>query len=177
MLAYELFLKNKDYAGEFVKNVKPVKKVFVKNDKVSLDKKTLSEYGITTREEFKIFQELLSMPLNTSDNLFIPNKATGTNSPKPYVEIYGRLDNKKTKKSISLSVKDKSNTFSAILDLEAKSQTISSSGSLKLNLDRKNYSISGKNLFDEYVKSGVVDKNGNFSSALFKEICTSKDSL
>ena len=115
MLAYELFLKNKEYDGEFPKTVKPIKKIFVKNDQIVIDPKTLDDYGKNIISEYRLFQDLLSMPLNTSSFLNLPNKVTGSNSPKPYVELYGTFENKKTgpKISISISGRDK-NQFRAI---------------------------------------------------------------
>jgi hypothetical protein len=48
LLAYELYLKNKENTAEPVKRIVPIKKAFVKADNqvtVQLDTKTLEHYG------------------------------------------------------------------------------------------------------------------------------------
>ena len=41
---------------------------------------------------------------------------------------------------------------------------------IQLKLDKKNYFISGKSLYDQYVESGIISKDGYFSPNLFKDI-------
>lgn len=41
---------------------------------------------------------------------------------------------------------------------------------IQLKLDRKNYSISGKSLYDQYVESCIISKDGYFSPNLFRDI-------
>jgi hypothetical protein len=48
VLAYELYLRNKDSTANIVKQQKPIKKIFVNKGKVTLDKTTIDEYGSET---------------------------------------------------------------------------------------------------------------------------------
>jgi hypothetical protein len=40
LLAYELYLKNKESTGEVVKKTKPIKKIFVNKNNIKIDNKT-----------------------------------------------------------------------------------------------------------------------------------------
>jgi hypothetical protein len=67
MLAYELYLKNKDNAGRSVKSVKPIKKVYVYNDVIELDPSNSEHYDSEKQSKSILIQDLLSMPLNCAN--------------------------------------------------------------------------------------------------------------
>ena len=77
MLAYELYLNNKESKTPVVKAPKLLKKIYVNEDKVGVDSKALEEYGSNVRYDF--LQEWLSMPMNTADEdlLNLPYRGTG----------------------------------------------------------------------------------------------------
>lgn len=162
MLAYELFYNNKDSGTSDVKNQYPVKKVFYKNNKVTIDKKPIEEYGSSTTKNTKQLQDWLQMPLNTVDvkQLNLPDFRTGGNSANPYVEVYGSLKtNVSLNTVLTLSIGKKPNQITHTLDFVNEIQS-DSNGIVKLNLDRKNYYLNSNTLFSEYVKSGLIDKDG-----------------
>ncbi len=174
MLAYDLYLRNKDYKGEAVKRQKPIKKIFVNKNQLTLDPKLKEHYGGNDSQESKQLQNWLSMPLNTANAgiLNLPNKSTGSRSAAPYIQIYGVFEVTKTlepKLELSIST-PKGGTFVSKLNLTTSEDQITAKGRITLNLDKKNYSISGKNLFDAYVKSGIIDNNGAFDSTTFVKI-------
>lgn len=169
MLAFELYLKNRDHEGEFVKRVKPIKKIFGKN--VRLDTTTPNEYGIQRTEkqsEFAPLIHVLSMPLNTAENLGLPYKVTGANSPKPYVELYGLCELGKSRKTVYLSV-GKDDGFKAELDIVSGESKISASGKIRLNIDKDHYFMKNKSLFSEYVKSKILTNDSEYSSMDFRK--------
>ena len=97
LLAYDLFLQNRYSSSSGAKTTRPVKKVFFNNNVARMDGKTLEEYG---SEILSKTQSLLSMPLNTSPELSLPNKVTGANQARPYVELFGNMT---TKRSITIT--------------------------------------------------------------------------
>jgi hypothetical protein len=167
MLAFELYLKNKDHTGEIVKRIKPIKKLVGKSARV--DTTTPSQYGSEKSEkhpEFAPLMHILSMPLNNAPKLGLPNRGTGANSPKPYVELYGSCELGKSKKLVRLSV-GRDDGFNAELDLGSRKSKIMAAGKIRLNIDKERYFVKGKNLFDQYVKSGILTKNSEYSSRDF----------
>jgi hypothetical protein len=105
MLAFELYLKNRNHEGEIVKRIKPIKKLVGKSARV--DTTTPDYYGSEKSEkhpEFEPLMHILSMPLNNAPKLGLPYRGTGANSPKPYVELYGSCELGKSKKLVLLSV-------------------------------------------------------------------------
>lgn len=169
MLAFELYLKNRGHEGEIVKRIKPIKKLIGKSAKV--DATTPSQYGSEKSEkhpEFDPLMHILSMPLNNAPKLGLPNRGTGANSPKPYVELYGLCELGKSKKLIRLSV-GRDDGFNAELDLGSEKSKIMAAGKIRLNIDKERYFVKGKNLFDQYVKSGILTKNSEYSSRDFRK--------
>ena len=60
MLAYDLYLKNKDSHGNVTRSLeKPIKKIYVERGKISIDSKTLHEYGSKISDRYRILQESL----------------------------------------------------------------------------------------------------------------------
>jgi hypothetical protein len=161
MLAYELYLNNKDSKSEAVKKLRLLKKIFVNKDKIEIDTKTLDEYGseiIDTGQSpaLNFLQQWLSMPLNTTDvdKLNLIDKRTGTRSPLPYVRIYGKLIINKNEKEISLEIegKDPENvksklSFSSNLDLSTFAETPSrpTTDKIVLNIEKAKYQIGDDN--------------------------------
>jgi len=169
MLAFELYLKNRGHEGEIVKRIKPVKKLVGKSAK--FDTTTPSQYGSEKSEkhpEFDPLMHILSMPLNNAPKLGLPYRVTGANSPKPYVQLYGLCELGKSKKLIRLSV-GRDDGFNAELDLDSGKSKIMAIGKIRLNIDKEHYFMKEKNLFDRYVKSGILTKHSEYSSRDFRK--------
>lgn len=179
MLAYELYLRNKDSTANVVKQQKPIKKIFVNKSKITVDKTTIDEYGSEIVGKYRILQESLAMPLNTSDRtlLNLPDSRTSSAQPNPYVEIYGALKVANMKPMLSLQISGKNRTDGEKRDVLGASYNISddvaqiqAKKGIQLKLDKINYFISGKSLYDQYVESGIISKDGYFSPNLFRDI-------
>jgi len=175
VLAFELYLKNRDSKENPPKSLKPLKKIFYKNDVVIIDKKIIEEYGSDISEKFKDVQEWLAMPLTTSDasELNLPDFRTSPAQPNPYFEIYGNLKTNKSKESILiLSLGKKPHNWECSMDLKSGNVSKKLDAIVRLKIDTQNYRFSKNNLHDEYVASGLIDKNGTVSKKSFEKIVT-----
>lgn len=180
MLAYDLYLKNKVSTDRIVKNVKPIKKMYINEDGISIDHLTMEEYGsrISSDPFVSFLQHWLSMPLNNSDAelLNLPDKRTGSRSASPYIRLFGKL--KKTKSNelkleLSITGKDEdgqNQSFVAELDPISLEENIISSGNIIVNLDKKSYLINNITLLSKYVSSKIINEKRSFPSPKFKEI-------
>ncbi len=169
MLAYELFHNNKNSPTNDQKSQFPIKKIFYKHNKITIDEKKLDGYGSKTTKKTKQLQEWLQMPLNTIDvqKLNLPDFRTGSAAVNPYIEVYGYL---KTTK-LTLSIGKKSNKIIHTLDF-TNNDKISSDPKEKitLKLDKKNYFLNSNTLFSEYVSSGIIDDNGSLNVKVYDKI-------
>ncbi len=169
MLAYELYLANKDFEGEFFKSARPIKKCFVKKSngkfKVNFDDTTIDEFGGSLIPNQQMLQKAWDMPTNSHSG--IPYRVTGSNSPKPYIRFYGKIDNKKIEISYGIL------KASVYRDENYRKPAIEANDKIKVNLDKESYFIGDESLFEVYVKNGLVEeiKGKTFvSSELFKEV-------
>jgi hypothetical protein len=184
MLAYELYLKNKDDNVEHVKTVLPVKKVFVRiDDKVNfqLDSKTLEYYGENVRQNDKnaYLKKSLSMPSNNLASVGLPYRGTGAAAKKPYVEFFGSY--KKDKLKIFITGEGKKGEkpiYTYLYDFSNSKETvIVPVNFLVLRLDQKNYFVNDNLLFDAYKENGVISAEGALASKVFVEVCRTFSSL
>jgi hypothetical protein len=111
LLAYELYLKNRENTAEAVKTVVPIKKMFVKVTDaitVQLDSKTLEHYGeiLNPKGSNTYFQEALSMPSNSLASVGLKYRATGSNNNKPYIELDGTYEKDNDQLIIFINGKD-----------------------------------------------------------------------
>lgn len=171
MLAYELFLNNKQSQTVPVKDEHPVKKIFYMNNKVTIDEKTIEEYGgeePKNDDEGRI-QNLLQMPFNTTGlALNLPDNRTGARSSNPYVEIYATLN--KSNLELIIGKKDEDNYIKYTLNVEEE-YAIKSDEAGSIILKRvKDYYVDSNTLFDEYVKSGIVNDKGMLNNDTYKKI-------
>lgn len=126
MLAYDLYLKNKNYSDEFVRP-ELIKKIFVQKDSqtneisVCVDNTQLSVYGISESNK-STFQIIFQMPEKNKARL--PYRTTGSNSPKPYLEIKGEFRNKENSPEFCLffPAKDKKPKYSSSLILNINNE-------------------------------------------------------
>ncbi len=154
MLAFELFLKNRNLQVENAKLVgKHIRKAFVKwNGKhytVELDPQMPDEAGA----ESKPYMEDLRLIPGELANL--PDKGTGSNSPKPYVVLYGRL----TKRKLELSLAKKGVGFRATLDKDMK-QEIKKEGVIKHTPEKEITKIEGELIYELYEKNKILEQKG-----------------
>lgn len=183
MLAYDLYLKNKGFQGRIVKNVKPIKKIYIDRGGITVDHLTLEEYGskVSSDPLVSFLQHWLSMPLNNSDaeRVNLPDKRTGSRSSPPYIQLFGKLEKTKSneiKLKLSITGKDEAGekkSFEAEFDPVKLEENFVASGNITLNLDKKNYLINNIKLFSIYVKSEIINEESLFSSAKFIEISKS----
>ncbi|MCX8158195.1 MAG: hypothetical protein N3D73_00860 [Candidatus Diapherotrites archaeon] len=164
MLAYEL--KQMNLPDRLF-----LKKIFVNfiEDKIMMDKK-LEEYGICYDDDINIekIQKILEIPKITRDEAGIPDERTGTNSLKPYVELSVKIKNKKCYIEIKGDKK-----YSYKYDLKDHKEIPDNSKEyIKLNLDKENYFINNKNLYEEYIKCGLIDKEGRVSTENLNKVCS-----
>lgn len=176
MLAYELFLKNKDSAAELgFKSEKPAKIVYFiqdgKNHRIEFDTRTIDEFKGGTKKRFAFLQNAWDMPLNRFAE--IPYEVTGSRSLKPYLMLYGFISEKGV--LFSYNGKDKSGEkleFSAFFKPDGESE-FKNIKDLRIKLEKKNYFVGEKSLHDSYIESGIIyeDSGKLFVKAkLLKEI-------
>ena len=173
MLAYELFHSNKNSNATDKKRQFPIKKIFYKNTKVTIDQTTLEEYGSTTTEDTRQIQNWLQMPLNTSnaEKLNMPDFRTGAASANPYIEIYGYLKTSKSLESkLFLTIGKKPNHIEYILDVTSGKVQKNPNVKVTLKLDQKNYFLKSNSLFSEYVNSEIIDEKGILNAKVYDEI-------
>lgn len=175
MLAYELYLKNKESTAGPGKSV-PIKKVFVMADDkvtVQLDSKTLEHYGenLNPKAPNSYFQESLSMPSNNLESVGLPHRGTGAAAKKPYVEFYGSYRKGKLSLSLGGEGKGQKEQYAYIYDFKnGKESTTTPVDLLVLRLDKKSYFVNDKLLFDVYKEGGVITSEGALPSKVFLEI-------
>jgi len=178
LLAHELYLKNRGSTAEIGKTVVSVKKVFVNfvdTVNVQLDPKTLEHYGEnldSNKPEF-YFQNLLSMPSNNLAEVNLPNRATGANSKKPYVEFYGKYEKRKLSISISGGGQGQKEAYEYIYNFGDNKEPIIKNpvDFLSLRLDDKSYFVDNSSLFELYQEAGIITSEGALSSKVFIEVC------
>lgn len=162
MLAYELFLNNKDSELNNPKTQLPIKKIFYKEGKITIDSTTLEEFGSSETKSTQQLQNWLSMPLNTINvrKLNLPDFRTGTAGANPYIEVYGYVKtNRALETKVILSIGKKPNYVEYILDATKQTVEKKSNGKITLKLNNKNYFLNSQTLFSEYVNSRLIDKN------------------
>ncbi len=163
LLANELYQINRNTGGNNTKSQFPIKKIFYKNNQITLDKKKMEEYGSESTQTFKQLQNWLQMPLNTinTKRLNLPDFRTGAASANPYIEIYCTLKtNKALETKLNISIGKKPDHMEHVLDLANGKITSTSKGKIVLKLDKKNYFIDSETLFSKYVKSEIIDEKG-----------------
>ncbi len=161
MLAYELFLNNKDSSIEPTKSTLPIKKAYVTFEdsqfSVGFDKKTLTEYGGSTTQRYVQLQKALAMPLNSRAKL----KGIGVtgHKPKPYVVLYGIL----SKKALTLYFGKNENIFKATLDLQTGSMDVLDTHKrIPFNGDKRNKLnafIGDVPLYQAYIKEHIINED------------------
>jgi hypothetical protein len=187
VLAYELYLGNKGSTVNILSfsAEKPIKKIFVENGQITIDTKTLEQFGSNINERYKVLQDSLIMPLNTSDSsaLNLPDFRTSPVQANPYVEIHGYF---KPRSIIHLQIQkraaDKENVFEATFDISDDSIYINAERDIPLRIENKNYYFAyeekekeevvskRKTVYEKYVESGILSKNGAFFADVFTRI-------
>jgi len=186
MLAYDFYYRNKDKHGNVTRSLveSPIKKIYVEQDTIKIDSKTREEYGSKISERYRILQESLIMPLDTSDRmrLNLPDNSS-TSQPHPYIKIYGTLTKSKSKSGLLLKLSirtkttDSENLMEAEYDLMSDKRSIKAERDIPLRIDSQNYYfISNENreekvnVFKKYVESGILTEDSLFSKELFVRI-------
>ncbi|MDR0493722.1 MAG: hypothetical protein LBH74_08835 [Nitrososphaerota archaeon] len=178
LLAYELYLKNKTPEGRVIGSNIPIKKVFVNftdTITIKLDSKTLEHYGENPKptDPRTYFQKSLSMPSNNLISVGLPNRRTGANSKKPYVEFYGKYEKSKLVLSITGDNQGQKETYEYTYNFENSKEPLITApvDLLLLRLDTKSYFVDDKLLFEVYRDAGVVTPEGALSSKVFIAVC------
>ena len=175
MLAYELFLKNKDSTKRFVEKLFPIKKVFYNDGVVKLDENIPEDYASDIDNKFSELQEILSAPLNDSseEKINLPDQSRGGNSYHNFVKLSGnfKIINPKSKEIIIKLTTLKPNSFYAIFNSK-KGRSFDAIGKLSLKLNFENYFIGQQSLIDGYRDSKILDDTLSFDAGVFIKICT-----
>lgn len=161
-----------------MKNVNPIKKIFVNGDNIIIDPKTREEYGSELSSDASFLQDWLSMPLNTSnkDLLNLPDKRTGTSQRKPYIYIYASYKSDKSKETIELGIRGKTNEKKTVqlvsrLNLSSFEEEFPDKDlSIFARLNTENYMIGDLKIYDKYVKARIITEEGYFTAEKFIEI-------
>jgi len=172
MLAYELFLNNKGSQSNNPKSEIPLKKIFYKKGKITIDKTSLEEFGSQVTKDFGVLQKGLAMTLNTikMDKLNLPDFRTGPAAQNPYVEVYGKVKtNSKSETKIELSI-GKNPSVVHTLDMQTGGIVKTGEGKIVLKLDKKNYHLKNKSLFLEYVNSQIVNKKSELNLEPYNKV-------
>ena len=158
----------------------PIKRIFVKNDVIKIDPTPADTFGLSNISDNpkKALRKTLDMPIDTNPNINLPNKMVSSNSPKPYVKISGyvKLFNKKGSNSavgeITLGIKPKKQDakkqpYAKLSIPSYEEEILSTDTSLKMN--KTDYLIDGKPLYDMYVKNQIIQKD-KLHASLFEKI-------
>lgn len=171
MLAYELVKENSETNQEPGRGI-PIKKIFIENNRITIDDKNIDEYGYydTPNMIIQSLQKNLDMPLDTNSNLNLPNKRVASNSPKPYVIIpgYYKAYFKKDQLIGELTLGDSKKGYFAKLNLSDLEDEITSADVL-LKIDTKNYVQKDQTLYEAYCKNNII-QNKKLSAQLFEKI-------
>ena len=118
MLAYTIFHENKN-SKQVSGNGNPIKKIFIKNDAIKIEDKTIEEYGLQISNTSSFIVKQFNMPIDTTPNLNLPTKIVASNSPKPYVTIPGYIKTFKSKDTIKgeITLGDKKKGYFARLSI------------------------------------------------------------
>jgi len=184
MLAYDLYHRNKDTHGNITRSrEQPIKKIYIKRKTktIKIDSKTLDEYGSKILDRFRVLQESLAMPLITGDRelLNLSENITSPRQPNPYIKIFGTLKKSKQEILLKLTLQTKSTDTANLLEAEYNlvnyKETIIAKKNIPLRIDTQNYYFLNNknrketkvNVFNEYVKSGILTEKSLFPKDLF----------
>lgn len=181
LLAYDLYEINKDSTDTPVKNIKPFKKIFMYDNKISVDEKIINNYGsslIKNKHDVKIIQEWLSMPLNTTN----PKKTQmidltiQSNQKSPYLIFYCTLQIKKIpnydmQAIMTISCGKEPDICQAEYDL-ITGETTFKENDIKIRINKDDYFAGDQNLFTAYQNESILTNNGILKAATFKKIVT-----
>ena len=173
MLAYELFLNNKYSNLNNPKTQLPIKKIFCKKEKITIDTTTLEEFGSPKTNSTQQLQNWLSMPLNTIDKnkLNLPDNRTGTAGANPYIEIYGYVKtNRALETKMILTIGKKPNYIEHVLNVTKQTVEKKTDGKIILKLNKENYFLNSQTLFSEYVNSKIIDENSVLNLKIYDEV-------
>ena len=172
MLAHTIFQENNNTGLEPGNGI-PIKKIFVKNNTITLDNKNIQQYGIKTLPSSTVGSLMLTqfnMPLDIEPSLNLPHKKVASNSPKPYVVIPGYIKAFKKKDQIigEITLGDKKKGYFARLSIPDFEQEIISSD-INFNIDSQKYFMNDELLYDVYCKHEILEGN-KLTSVLFEKI-------
>jgi hypothetical protein len=184
MLAYDLYLKNKNYSHEFV-GPELIKKILVQKDpqtdeiSIEIDDTQLDVYGISESNK-STFQRIYQMP--EKNKVKLPYRSTGSNSPKPYLEIKGEFRNKENTPEFLLffPAKNKKPRYSSVLNLnisnenkqikDSKVITNTENTRIKVKINKTDYYVDKTlPIYDLYVESNIITSDGAFEPEIFKK--------
>ncbi|MCX8175255.1 MAG: hypothetical protein N3E51_03560 [Candidatus Micrarchaeota archaeon] len=147
MLAYELFLKNRK--TDFFKTNPKLSGTYVRKVYVAMDK---GKYRAELDDALPAEVGAADNPLRLipGDAAGLPDRGTGSNSPKPYV----LLDVKINKKQLQISFKD----FRATFSFEDKKEQIKKGNSIRQKMEKERVFLNGRRLYDLYVQNKILEE-------------------
>ena len=112
------------------------------------------------------------MPLSTANPKFLnlPDNRTSPAQPSPYIQVYGTLKTNKSKEStLIISIGKDPEIISYTYNISTQ-ETTKKESTVKLKLEKKNYKIKDEDIFDLYVKSGIIDSDGTLIASQYNKI-------
>ena len=99
-----------------------------------------------------------------------PDNRTSPAQPSPYIQIYGTLKTNKSKEStLIISIGKDPEIISYTYNISTQ-ETTKKESTVKLKLEKKNYKIKDENIFDLYVKSGIIGSDGTLLASKYDKI-------
>ena len=181
LLAYDLYEINKDSTDTPVKNIKPFKKIFMCNNKISVDETLREKYGsslIENKRDVKIIQDWLSMPLNTTNPKMTQmiDLTIHSSQKSPYLIFYCTLQIKKIQNDdmqaiMIVSCGKEPSICQAEYDL-ITGKTTFKENDIKIRINTDDYFAGEQNLFSAYQNESILTSDGTLKAATFKKIVT-----
>ena len=172
MLAYELYLENKNTGQDFGKGI-PIKKITVDSKgKIEIDDIPIEKYDKmeTSNNQINFIQKNFNMPIDTINDLNLPKKIVASNAKTPYVTIFGsiKIKTKNNTKYGTIILGNEKKGYSAKLFIpEYKKEIVSAD--ISFRPDKKNYLLDGTPLYDAYCENKIL-VNDAMPAKLFSKI-------
>ena len=165
LLTYELYLRNmtKKRTLPPARSVIPIKKIFVNNDVIELDKK---DYGPERIKVLEQLQEELSMPSSTTEKICLPDWRTAGKVPSPYIVCNGEFcNNEKNEAIVTIRIEGKDETTKKTEKFVAtmkNNKKINYEGDNVVqpkiyDKDEASYYINKEKLLTAYIQAGILN--------------------
>ena len=175
MLAYELYISNKD-KETITKRETPIKKIFFENNTITVE--NVHSPSMSNQPSIKLLQDWLSMPLNNAsyDQIKLVDISVQSSQKSPYVSIYCLLEKIKESKDnytykIMMTIGKEPNFCKATYDITEQKLVFENLSDVKVRINKNDYFTSDyKNLFEQYTSTKILTQDGRLRPEIFKQI-------